>query len=117
MKNVTKEQLRAFWESCLTPEKLLQRLEKAEAKGVEGLSVVSLSSNEVPHGMTAKAVGRLLGKGLVEASGGSARDGSVLWRITAGGRRYLATLRKEQAEERARTFTGWLQPSLFVEVE
>lgn len=114
---MSRKQLREFWASCLTNEKLLLRLEDAAARGVEGLSVATLSSNEVPHGLTAQAVGRLLGEGLLEASGKTNREGLVLWRITAGGRRYLAALRKEQAEERARTCQGWRQPSLFVEVE
>lgn len=114
---MNREQLRAFWASCVSTEKILLRLENAEARGVAGLSAGSLSRCEVPQSVVCKSVAHMLGQGLLEASGEtSPRDGSVLWRITAGGRRYLAELRKEQAEERARTCQGWRQPLLFVEV-
>jgi hypothetical protein len=115
---ISTEQLKAFWMSCLTTERLLLRLEDAAARDVEGLSVASLARYEVPLSLTSRAVLHLLKEALIEpAPATSPRDGSTLWRITNQGRQYLAAWRHAQASERARTFKGWRQSSLFEEVE
>ncbi len=85
---------------------------------MEGLSVATLSSNEVPHGMTSRAVGRLLGEGLVEASG---KTNPVRGRCCGGSPQGVAVTspRSEKSGQRnaPEPAQGWRQPLLFVEVE